>query len=45
MSEKYVICTALPMKVLQMEAGIKELVAVACVGNSLLKEGDRKSVV
>lgn len=39
MSDKYVICTALPMKVLQMEAGIKELVAVACVGNSALKEG------
>lgn len=39
MSDKYVICTALPMKVLQMEAGIKELVAVTCVGNSVLKEG------
>lgn len=39
MSDKYVICTALPMKVLEMEASLKALVAQVYLANSAMVEG------
>ena len=39
MSDKYVVCTALPVKVLQMEANLKALVAQVCPDNSAMVVG------